>query len=231
MDAGSGTSYTDMDLAPSTTYDYEVRAVNAAGNSGWSGVVTSATTAPEAPEMPSLTATAGANNIMLGWSAPDSNGAAITGYDLDVSDDGSDWNDLATPAAGDTSYDHMPLAPGTMNYYRIRAMNSVGYSDWSTSAMATVAAVAPSKPSLTATADGTTIKLSWVAPGNTGGAAITRYTIQVSNNGTTGWGELSPPRRRTIPRTTTSCQQQQPGRRGTTASAPPTPPVPAYGPT
>ena len=45
MDAGSGTTYTDMDLAPSTTYDYEVRAVNVAGSSGWSGVVTSSTTA------------------------------------------------------------------------------------------------------------------------------------------------------------------------------------------
>ena len=50
MDVGSGTTYTDMDLAPSTTYDYEVRAVNAAGSSQWSAVVTAATTAPEAPD-------------------------------------------------------------------------------------------------------------------------------------------------------------------------------------
>ena len=192
MDAGSGTTYTDMDLDPSTTYDYEVRAVNAAGSSGWSGVVTSATTAPEAPDAVSdLAASDSADKITLTWTMPDSNGADITGYDLDVSDDGSAWSDLATKAAADTSHEHMNLGPGTMKYYRIRAMNSVGYSDWSASAMATVDAVAPGKPTLYASASGTTIMLSWVAPAATGGADITRYTIQVSNDGTTGWGALA----------------------------------------
>ena len=192
MDAGSGTTYTDMGLTPSTTYDYEVRSVNAAGASPWSGVVTVSTTGPEAPDAVSdLSATASADKITLMWTMPDSNGAAITGYDLDVSDDGSDWSDLSSPAAGDTSYDHMSLDPGTMNYYRIRAMNSVGYGDWSAAMSATVAAVAPGKPSLTATADGTTITLSWVAPADTGGAAITGYTIQVSSTGTSGWRNLA----------------------------------------
>ena len=65
MDAGSGTTYTDTGLMPSTTYDYEVRAVNPAGNSDWSAVVTAATTAPTAPDATTLTATAGASNIML----------------------------------------------------------------------------------------------------------------------------------------------------------------------
>ncbi|MDE0068239.1 MAG: fibronectin type III domain-containing protein [Caldilineaceae bacterium] len=189
MDAGSGITYTDMDLAPSTTYDYEVRAVNAAGSSGWSGVVTSSTTAPTAPDMPTLNASASADKITLSWTAPASNGAAITGYDLDVSDDGTDdsWSDLSTPAAGDTSAEHTGLAPGTMKYYRLRAMNSVGYSDWSASVMDTVAAVAPGKPSLSASAAGTTITLNWVAPASNGGAAITGYTLQVSNTGADPW--------------------------------------------
>ncbi len=192
MDAGSGTTYTDMGLTPSTTYDYEVRSVNAAGSSPWSAVVTASTTGPEVPDAVSdLSATASADKITLMWTMPDNNGAAITGYDLDVSDDGSDWDDLATKAAGDTSHEHMDLDPGTMKYYRIRAMNSEGDSDWSTSAMATVAAVAPGKPTLYATASGTTVMLSWVAPAATGGADITRYMIQVSSNGTTGWGSLA----------------------------------------
>ncbi len=192
MDAGSGTTYTDMGLTPSTTYDYEVRSVNAAGESPWSGGVTASTTGPEAPDAVSdLSATASADKITLMWTMPDSNGAAITGYDLDVSDDGSDWSDLSAPAAGDTSDEHENLDPGTMKYYRIRAMNSEGYSDWSASAMATVAAVAPGKPTLYATASGTTVMLSWVAPAATGGADITRYTIQVSTTGTGGWGALA----------------------------------------
>ncbi len=191
MDVGSGTTYTDSDLTPSTTYDYEVRAVNAAGMSAWSAVATVSTTAPTAPDAPALTAAAGADKITLTWTAPASNGADITGYDLDVSDDGSDWNDLMMPAADATSYDHMSLDPGTMNYYRIRAMNSVGSGDWSAAMMATVAAMAPGKPSLTATADGTTITLNWIAPADTGGAAITGYTIQHSNDGSTVWSNLA----------------------------------------
>ncbi|MDE0183571.1 MAG: fibronectin type III domain-containing protein [Caldilineaceae bacterium] len=195
MDAGSDPSYIDMELTPSTTYDYEVRAKNAAGTSEWSAVVTAATTAPTAPEMPTLNASAGADKITLSWTMPASNGAEITGYDLDVSDDGSanSWSDLSTPAAGDTSDEHTNLTPGTTKYYRLRAMNSVGYSDWSASVMDTVAAVAPGKPSLSASAAGTTITLNWVAPASNGGADITGYTLEVSNDGTTGWSTRTSP--------------------------------------
>lgn len=193
MDAGSGITYTDTGLTPSTTYDYEVRAVNAAGSSDWSAVVTATTTGPMAPDMPTLTATASADKITLMWTAPDSNGADITGYDLDVSDDGAEgsWSDLSTPAAGDTSAEHMNLDPGTMKYYRLRAMNAEGYSDWSASAMATVAAVVPDAPILTASASGTTIMLSWIAPASDGGAAITGYAIQYSMDGSTNWRALA----------------------------------------
>ncbi len=195
MDAGSDTTHTDMDLAPSTTYDYEVRAKNAAGTSDWSAVVTAATTAPTAPDAVSdLAATAGASSITLTWSAPDSNGADISGYTIEVSDDGSTgWTDLASKAAGDTSHEHTNLGPGTTKHYRITAANSEGTSDASSTAMATVAAVAPDKPSLSASAAGTTITLNWVAPASDGGAAITGYTLQVSNDGTTGWTTRTSP--------------------------------------
>ncbi len=196
MDAGSGTTYTDTGLDPSTTYDYEVRSVNTAGSSGWSGVVTASTTAATAPDAVSdLAASAGASSITLTWSAPDSNGADITGYTIEVSDDGSTgWANLASPAASATSYEHMNLGPGTTKHYRITATNSVGTSDASSTAMASVAAVAPGKPVLTATADGSnTITLSWIAPADTGGAPITGYTLQVSSNGTTGWTNRTSP--------------------------------------
>ena len=57
---------------------------------------------------------------------------------------------------------------------------------------ATTDDAAPTVPgaptSLTATASGTsTINLSWTAPADDGGSAITGYRIQVSPNGSTGW--------------------------------------------
>ena len=85
----------------------------------------------------------------------------------------------------------MNLGPGTMKYYRISATNSVGTSAWSDSAMATVAAVAPGKPTLFARLGDGIIILEWVAPAATGGADITGYTIQVSANGTTNWAPLA----------------------------------------
>ena len=56
----------------------------------------------------------------------------------------------------------------------------------------TRAAVAPGVPTgLTATASGTTrINLSWTAPADNGGSAITGYRIEVSPNGTSNWTGL-----------------------------------------
>ena len=49
----------------------------------------------------------------------------------------------------------------------------------------------PGAPVLTATANGETqIDLSWIAPSNTGGAAITQYHIEVSADGGTNWTAL-----------------------------------------
>ena len=165
----SGTSYTDTGLTPSTTYDYEVRAVNAAGTSEWSGVVTAATTDPMAPAAPTLTAAATDLTVMLTWTVPDNGGAPISGYKIEDSDDGSDWNDFAMPAANATSSDHM-LEPGTMKYYRILAINSAGDGAWSDMKSATVA---PAAPTLEATAGWRQITLSW-----NGADAVTSYHIE-----------------------------------------------------
>ena len=56
----------------------------------------------------------------------------------------------------------------------------------------TLAPVAPNAPtSLTATASGTTtINLSWTAPVDNGGSAITGYKIEISPNGTSNWTNL-----------------------------------------
>src|SRR4029078_10483384 len=48
--APTGTSYSDTGVTPSTTYRYQVRAVDAAGNQGgYSGIATATTPGPPAP--------------------------------------------------------------------------------------------------------------------------------------------------------------------------------------
>ena len=151
--------------------------------------------APGAPT--GLTATAdGQTEVDLSWSAPsDDGGAAITGYRIEVSTNGSSWSDLvANTGSITTSYSHTGLTAGSTRYYRVSAINSAGTGSASNTDSATTEAAPPTKPGaptgLSATADGQTeIDLSWTAPSSDGGAVITGYKIEVSTNGSS-WSDL-----------------------------------------
>ena len=87
-----------------------------------------------------LTATAnGQTQIDLSWSAPASDGgAAITGYRIEVSADGSAWSDLdADTGSTTTNHSHTGLTAGTTRHYRVSAINSAGTGAASNVASAT----------------------------------------------------------------------------------------------
>ena len=157
--------------------------------------VSSTAVAPGPPT--GLTATAdGQTQIDLSWSAPsDDGGEAITGYRIEVSTDGSSWSDLvADTGSTTTSYSHTDLTAGATRHYRVSAINSAGTGPASSSDSATTEASPVTKPGaptgLTATANGQTqIDLSWTAPSDDGGAAITGYRIEVSTDGSS-WTNL-----------------------------------------
>ena len=82
---------------------------------------------PGAPT--NLTATAnGQTRIDLSWRAPASNGgAAITGYRVEVSTDGSSWSNLAANSnSAAASYSDTGLTAGSARRYRVSAINSAG---------------------------------------------------------------------------------------------------------
>ena len=158
-------------------------------------VTTLPATAPTAPR--SLAATPhGPNQINLSWSQPaDDRGASITGYRIEVSSNaGTTWSDLvADTASTDTTYPHTGLSLGDTHHYRVSAINSAGTGTASGTASATtVSTTVPDAPTdLTAMAGSSTrIDLSWKAPDNNGGAAITGYRIEVSSNAGTSWSDL-----------------------------------------
>jgi len=198
--SGIGRTYSDTGLRPGMTRHYRVRARNSVDSGGWSNVDDATTDAPTvtAPGAPTgLTATAsGATIINLSWSAPTSNGgSAIIGYRIEVSATSTGtWSNLVSNTNSTaTTYAHTNLAPVTIRYYRVRAINRVGPGAASTVANATTgAATAPGAPTgLTATAAGqTAINLSWTAPTNNGGAGITGYRIEVSATGAGNWSDL-----------------------------------------
>ena len=156
------------------------------------GAVTSVPGAPTG-----LTATAnGQTQIDLSWSAPsDDGGAAITGYKIEVSTNGSSWSNLESDTRSTaTSYSHTGLTAGATRHYRVSAINSAGAGPASNTDSATTEAAPATRPGaptgLTATADGQTeIDLSWTAPSSDGGADITGYRIEVSTGGSS-WSDL-----------------------------------------
>ena len=133
--------------APTTTgtYYYGACVAAVAGESdttnNCSVAVAVTIAAVSVPGSPSgLTATAsGSTQIDLSWTAPsDDGGANITGYKIEVSTNGSSWNDLvANTNATGTSYSHTGLTAGSTRHYRVSAINSAGTGPASNVDMAT----------------------------------------------------------------------------------------------
>ncbi|WP_217593161.1 glycoside hydrolase family 9 protein [Cohnella sp. GbtcB17] len=127
----TGATYTHSGLAAGSTHKYRVRAVNAAGTSGWSALATATTSQnqPQPPAVPTgLTATAtSSTSISLGWTAV----TGATGYQIEI--DGSPTYVSTTGA----TYTHSGLAAGSTHKYRVRAVNAAGTSGWTALVTAT----------------------------------------------------------------------------------------------
>ena len=191
----TGTTFSDVNLQPATTRYYRVAAINTAGTGPFSNF-TSATTEATVPGTPrSLDAEAdGTSRIELSWREPTSDGGSrITGYRIEVSEDGgASWDNLVANSHNTrTTHVHPGLEPATRRHYRVSAINRIGVGRASRVASAITDATVPDAPTgLTATAvTSTEIRLFWLAPAYDGGAAVTGYRIEVSENAT-AWTDL-----------------------------------------
>src|SRR2546425_523464 len=108
-------------------------------------------------------------------------------------DGGSTWSTIVSNSGSTaTTYSDTGLMHGTTYTYRVSAINSIGTGSPSSAASATTLAVAPSPPTrLAATAVASSqINLSWTAPSDNGGSAITGYKIERSTDGGSTWSTL-----------------------------------------
>jgi hypothetical protein len=197
--SSTATTYNDTGLSPSTTYTYRVSAINSVGASSPSGIASATSASATVPQSPtSLTAnTTSSSQINLSWTAPANNGGSqISGYQIERStDSGSTWS-VPVPNTGSVStmYSDAGLAHSTTYTYRVSAINSIGASSPSNTSSATTFNAVPLAPTgLNATVVSPfQINLSWNAPIDNGGLAITGYQIERSMNHGTTWSTSTP---------------------------------------
>ena len=125
----NATSFTDATAAPSTPYYYEVRALGQYGQSGYSAVATATTAAlPPAPSVPyNFTAVSNSpTTVNVSWTDSTAN---VTGYQLyRSSTNDQSYIQIASLAAGTTSYKDASLFSNGVYYYKVTATNVGGVS-------------------------------------------------------------------------------------------------------
>ena len=175
-------------LTNGTTYEVHVRAENSEGESGWSpsarGTPRAAATAPHAPSAP--TVEAGDGELLVSWAAPADNGAAIEYYELRFRAEDEEWTTPDWPNEGKVTAVRMRgVTNGTTYEVQVRAWNSVGASDWSSSGWGTpmAAATAPDAPAApTVEANDGELLVSWSHPADNG-APIEHYELRIRPEG------------------------------------------------
>ncbi|MEI8160490.1 MAG: fibronectin type III domain-containing protein, partial [Actinomycetes bacterium] len=173
------TSITVNNLINGSAYTFQIAAKNAAGTSV--AAVSSSYIPRTVPTAPlSVLGTVGSQQVALSWTVPSSNGGnAISDYTVQ-SCTGGDCTTFNDGTSTGTSATVTGLTNGTAYTFRVSAKNAAGDSPYSIASLLITPRTIPDAPTgVTATADNTGgIDVSWTAPTNNGGAAITDYTLQ-----------------------------------------------------
>ena len=122
-----------------------------------------------------------ASQINLTWIS--NSAGAETGFDVEKSTDGVTYFQISTVASGTVTYASTGLQASTLYYYRVRAFNTVGFSNYtnvSSASTSAAPAVAPNAPVsvVATTASSTQINLTWAS----GGANPQSFSIARSSD-------------------------------------------------
>ncbi|MDD1755571.1 MAG: fibronectin type III domain-containing protein, partial [Methanomassiliicoccales archaeon] len=172
----SGTGYDDVGLAYGIRYFYAISAVNAVGEGGRCAYVsiTTLTTSPSAPK--NLSAEPSSLSIDLAWEAPDiSGGSPVTSYRI-YRGQAPESLVLLTETA-QSAFTDADVTAGLTYHYQVSAVNAVGEGDRSSGANAKAVGLSSEPVGLKAVKGKSSVELTWSAPSDNGGGAITGYVI------------------------------------------------------
>jgi len=182
---GSSSPITVTGLVPGTNYTFSAAGRNNFGTSVSSGNSNQiiATTVPQAPTIGTATNVASvaygsAPSATLTFTAAATGGTSITNYKY--STDGTTYTAFS-PAQTTSPLTFSGLTSGTSYLFYLKAVNANGDSLASSASNSITAATVPQAPTIGAASvtNGSTASLAFTA-GNTGGSAITSYTITSS---------------------------------------------------
>ena len=175
-------------LTNGTAYTFTVHATNANGNSLESAASAAVTPAlvPGAPT--GVSAVRGNAQATVSFTAPTSDGGSpITGYTATSSPGGLTASCTTSPCVV------TGLTNGTAYTFTVHASNAIGDSVESAPSAAVIAATVPGVPTgVSATPGNGHATVSFTAPADDGGSAVTSYTVVSSPGGLTATCAISP---------------------------------------
>ncbi len=178
-EVGSVRQYLDIGLTNGQTYYYVLKAKNAVGEGPPSDEVgatpAAIITVPTAPIR--LSASAGDGFANLTWNAPvDNGGSPVVNYSI-YRGPYSGGEAFLVEIGNVFAYHDKGLTNGQTYYYKVSAKNSMGEGARSDSVSATPMTIPGPPLGVSVQTGDRQIELTWLAPIDDGGSAITHYTI------------------------------------------------------
>jgi uncharacterized repeat protein (TIGR02543 family) len=181
----TATSATITGLTAGNAYEFRVSAKNLIGNSLPSFSSPVIETLATAPSISSVTGAS--EKVTVAWNAPTHLGSGtLTDYEVTAYDAAGNVAGSCNPASGQRTCEITGLDNGASYTFKVAAITSVGSSAQSSASAVVVPAGVPSAPAnVVAVTSGSNMTVTFEAPADNGGSAITSYVVTSSPVGAT----------------------------------------------